>query len=219
MAVVTWPLSSGEARGRVGGLVYNTWRGRSYVKAHEHHQTGLSDKQLVIQGYARAATLAWQALTDGDRAPWEHFADLHAASDWTGSPKRITAYNWYIRNAVRAQMVGEPLPDPPPLPLPAYLLTGFFIDVLGEDANLYWTPSDPPPDPPWYIDTWRTAAHSPAAHPSIKMASRYDFFLEQDGGGIVTIPYPGSYTIFARPLAAIGLAMPFTPTIVAPAAP
>ena len=34
MAKVINPLLSVEARGRMGGIVYNTWHGISYAKAH-----------------------------------------------------------------------------------------------------------------------------------------------------------------------------------------
>ncbi len=93
MAVVTWPLSSGEARGRVGGLIYNTWRGRSYVKAHAHYQTGLSPLQQTNQALAAIATAAWQSFTDQRRSAWADFANRHNTPDWTGNTRRLTGYN------------------------------------------------------------------------------------------------------------------------------
>jgi len=97
MAVVTWPLSSGEARGRVGDLIYNTWRGRSYVKAFALHQGEFTPAQIEARSFTGMLTIIWQSLDPEPRAAWQHFADKHLLSSWTGQPKRISGYNWFIK--------------------------------------------------------------------------------------------------------------------------
>ena len=211
MAVVTWPLSSGEARGRVGGLIYNTWRGRSYVKQHIHKQSGLSDAQKVIQAYARTATLTWHQAEPPERASWQQFALTHYDPSWTGSPKRLSGYNWFLRTGVLAQLLGYGINLMPPTDLPQYIMRGFHISDIGSDyIEISWTPKSPPPVPAFSIDMWLEGPHNPGIQPSIHRAKRTDFTDEHSGTGGIATPGPGRYTIHFRPIRNDGFPLPFS---------
>jgi hypothetical protein len=210
MAIVTWPLSSGEARGRVGGLVYNTWRGRSYVKQHVHNQSGLSDPQKIIQGYARDATAAWNTITQAKRDAWDQFALDHAPRDWTGQHKRLSGYNWFLRSSVTCQLLTLTGPDVPPTQLLSYIPTDFrIVDISPYYIELSWT-RQPAPDPPYiYIDFWLEGPHSASRKPNITRAHRFDFCPDLYQDMVIDIPTPGYWTVHYRAIPDYGLPMHF----------
>lgn len=59
MAKVTLPLMSAEARGKVGGLIYNTWRGNSTVKIKKAPAQPRTARQLLIRAFATTCSRAW----------------------------------------------------------------------------------------------------------------------------------------------------------------
>jgi hypothetical protein len=199
MAIVTWPLSSGEARGRIDDLVYNTWRGRSYVKQHVHKQSGLSDLQKIIQDYARNATAAWHTIDQAKRDAWNHFATSHFRPSWTGAPKRLTGYNWFLISSVGAQMLGLSGPDIPPPDLPSYIWSNLAADVNDPlQINLTWTPQDPSDPPLLYAQAWIQGPHNVGITPSIKRAHHFSSTPEQDGTIPIYTADPGWHTAFLR---------------------
>lgn len=106
MAKVIAPLHSAEARGRVGGLVYNTWRGMSYTKAQSAPSQPKTKKQLNIRAFGIRLARGWQTLTAAQRLSWNNYASLHLESDGMGSPKRMTGLNWYVRLNSRMLQLG-----------------------------------------------------------------------------------------------------------------
>lgn len=106
MAKVTGPLHSSEARGRMGGLVYNTYRGTSTVKASCSPAQPRSTKQLRIRALGMSLSRGWQSLTAVQRTGWNSYAAAHTEVDGMGNPKRMTGANWYIRLNSRLLQLG-----------------------------------------------------------------------------------------------------------------
>jgi hypothetical protein len=209
MAIVTWPLSSAEARGRVGGLIYNTWRGKSYVKAYAHYQSGKSAKQILTQQTAAAATAAWQALSDDQRAAWDAYALTHTLDHWTGQPKRLTAYNWFLKLQFYQRLIWDfPYPDPPPIH-PALILLNPYLFTPDGTISLLWTPQTSAPPYTWAVDIWLQGPHSPAVKPQIKRSTRVNYSWEPTGYFDIEIPSTGTYDVHYRPIHYLGITMPF----------
>ncbi len=119
MAKLVGPLHSAEARGRVGGLIFNTWRGISYVKSFCSPAQPRTKIQLATRAWTVACVRAWQALTQDNRDHWNAYAVTHPESDWTGNPKRITGLNWFVRCTFRIlRLAGTQVDDPPAVPAP-----------------------------------------------------------------------------------------------------
>lgn len=105
MAKVTAPLHSSEARGRLGGICYNTWRGISTVKAQKAPCQPRTERQLFIRSIGVKLVRLWQNLTSAQRLTWNDYAPLHIETDGMGSPKRLSGLNWYTRLNSRLQQL------------------------------------------------------------------------------------------------------------------
>ena len=200
MAVVTWPLSSGEARGRVGDLVYNTWRGRSYVKQHNKIQDGHSETQQTIQAVCAQATAAWQAYGDVDRAAWNSFAAAHPLASWTGQPKRISGYNWFVRCRFNQIWGIGYTTDIPPWGVPDLILKDPYLEAYNLNIDLYWTPQTTELDLLWWVNAWLEGPHSGAVTPSIKRAANAIWTSEATPPAPLAVPEAGYYTVHFRPV-------------------
>jgi hypothetical protein len=141
MAKVIGPLHSTEARGVIGGLVFNTWRGIRYVKrmtspAQPRHSTALWLRSLAIR-----MVRTWQTLGTTARNDWNDYAAAHPLLDWTGIAKRVTGCNWYVGLNTRLLLmnkttIGEPPAVVAPLPLIALSAT----PAAGK-ITVTWTPT------------------------------------------------------------------------------
>ena len=99
MAKVVGPLHASEARGKMGGLVFNSWRGFATVKAKHAPAQPRTQKQLLVRAICVICARAWQLLTT--QADWTTYANTHTLVDWTNTPKRLTGANWYVMLSTR----------------------------------------------------------------------------------------------------------------------
>lgn len=114
MAKVIMPLMSDEARGKMSGLIYNTWRGISTVKSFTSPANPKTSAQMTARARLQSFTAGWKNLTQAQRDAWNTYAETHLKLDWTGKPKRITGQNWYIScNIIIAICGGTAITDPP----------------------------------------------------------------------------------------------------------
>lgn len=183
MAKVINPLLSTEARGRFGGNVYNSWRGINYVKGHTSPSQPQTVKQLAIRSLFQAASIAWQGLSDANRATWETYADQHLLPDWTGTPKRLTGMNWYVHLWISMTRLGEtPVDTAPEVPAPDPL-TGFNLALSTGDITMTWTA---PTTATLHLEVWTQGPHSPGQQGSLRRA-RFLVYQAADGTPPITI--------------------------------
>lgn len=167
-AKVLDPLRSAEARGKVGGLSYNTWRGISTVKtcgspANQQTAARIEARRKLIYYSQR-----WQTITQAQRNAWIAYADAHLVLDWTGNPVRLTGHQMYVGLSVNAERAGAtPSDDPPaivgPLPLPSFTATydvGTGDVIFASDYDGYTTDH--------FVDIWVSGPHTAGRNPSIK---------------------------------------------------
>lgn len=167
MAKVLNPLLSVEARGRMSGLVYNTWHGISYVKAHSSPNQPNKAPQLAARARLTTVTADWRALTQNQRDAWGVYADNHPETDWTGSPLRLTAQNWFMRCNIQINRMGEtPITDPPAVAAPD-AATGFDIKKTGDDLTQGFTT---PSESTVMVDTFLLGPVSTGVDPKIQHA-------------------------------------------------
>jgi len=217
MAIVTGPLHSSEARGVVGGktgLVYNTHRGRAYVKANALPKTEFSDPQVDTRALIVPIIAAWQALSDHEREHWAHFANENHLCDWTGQLKRITGWNWFAKANSPLLYCYQSLLTEPPSPITSYILTDLSYSAGIPGTYIYWTCPPVAPAPQWLIIAWQTAVHLPTVHPSIKHAKRTTYAFETDTYIEIPTPLPGLITVFLQPVSFQGISMPPTPMLI-----
>jgi len=205
MAKVVGPLHSSEARGSVGSLTYNTWRGISIVKARAGPTTQYSDDQVALRALTALATASWQSITDAQRDAWRQYASEHLDSDWTGNPKRLTGYNWYVRINVRRQLISLAIEVLPPTEPVTYSITGLRYTNPIDDLHIRWDVLPWEPQGEQYIEFYIVGPHSPGRHPNIQQADRKGHATELTGSYYYHFPPTGTYTLFARPLSNQGL--------------
>lgn len=116
MAKCLGPLHSSEARGRVGGLVFNTWRGGATCKAKHAPAQPRSSLQLAARAYASQLARMWGTTLDAtDRKTWNDYAVAHQDKDWTGTNVRLSGLNWFIRCSSRLLAMGNTVVHTAPL--------------------------------------------------------------------------------------------------------
>lgn len=168
MAKVINPLLSVEARGRMAGLVYNTWHGISTVKAHSGPNQPNSAAQLAARSRLTTIGAEWRALTQANRDAWAVYADAHPLQDWTGNPKRLTGQNWYIRCSVQMARMGNASVATPPATAAPDPFTTCVLSKPAADLQLSWgAPVDGTDD----IDIWLLGPLSTGVDPKIEHAT------------------------------------------------
>jgi len=212
VAKVLNPLNSSEARGRVGGLVYNTWRGIRTVKTHTapgHQSDPLRQAHKLI---VQQAGQRWQTLTDDQREAWRRYANDHPHFDWRGSISRIPAFHWYVRANTRTQDCWGLYVDTPPTEPPQTLLLTFTSAKNGPLIKLEWTHSGPDDSMEAQLQLWTTIALSAGRNPTLhdaKILMISDVWPDTTDHEDVT---DGTYTHWARVITAEGTAGPFLST-------
>ena len=139
MAKVLNPLQSSEARGKVGGAVYNTTRGTRYVKQCTAPSQPRTPRQLLVRSITTEQTRRWQTLTQPQRDQWTVYAQNHTELDWTGQPYRLTALNWFVRCNMRLKDTGKSVIDVPPTDPAPSPVVGFALAKTGADLTATWT--------------------------------------------------------------------------------
>lgn len=139
MAKVVGPLNSIEARGSVGSLTYNTFRGISTVKGRCPKEPRDSFAQLAVRELTRQATAYWQAMERIDVDLWNAYAQIHTEADWTGQTKRISGYNWFIRINVRRLLAGAVISADLPTAVWTFVPLVLEVSSVGLDMLFEWT--------------------------------------------------------------------------------
>jgi len=195
MAKVIGPLHSSEARGRMGGLVFNTWRGLSVVKASCAPANPRSKAQLDIRSKAVAQSRGWAVESTANRAAWNAYAAVNVETDGMGSPKRLSGMNWYVRLNTRMLFYGlAKVATPPAVPGPSSPLA--FAAATGAGSSVVsWTS---PGGTATLCELYMQGPHSAGRAGKIEMA-KYRVHLAAEGATVTITPLaPGTYTFFGR---------------------
>ena len=167
MAKCLAPAMSVETRGRIGGLVFNTWRGVKTIKAKTAPAQPRSQKQLRLRALGITTMRLWQSISPTNRALWETYATAHQIIDWTGSPVRATGANWFLALNTRLRYHNDtPHDTPPVIAAPSALLNFAAADGAGSSI-LTWTS---PLNDDLNAEIWIQGPHSSGAFGKIERA-------------------------------------------------
>lgn len=209
MAKVKNPLNSAEARGGISGVVYNTWRGISYVKVGTSPTGQGTAKRLAAQAVMTNVSKLWRALTDAQRAAWNAYALVHLLPDWTGNNKRLTGFNWFCQCNVQLTRMGVATISACPAVAPPAVPTGLALTSTGGTQTLAWTT---PVTTDMYLDVSITPARSAGEVGKVEMAAFATCFLSSatSPATIATGKAAGRYTVFVKAVqATTGLQSPY----------
>ena len=207
MVKVLNPLNSTEARGRLGGIVYNTWRGINYAKTQTAPAQPRSARQLIIRAYTTALVRLWATLTANERKSWTDYANGHTETDGMGLTKRMTGLNWFVRCNIRLMDLSiTPVKTAPsaaaPDPIVSYqaldgVLSSQQIWELGPGTNLM-------------VDIFKFGPHSKGQFAKIERAKHDSYTAYEVDSLTISNLSPGRYTFFARIVSETnGLASPW----------
>lgn len=195
MAKVVSPLHSTAARGKMAGLIYNSWRGFATVKAFASPTNPQTEAQLLIRALLTQYTQSWKTLTSGQREGWITYAADHLKTDWTGTPMRITGANWYIAcNIISELSEGGDINDPPTSNAPGPLLNSTATGGAG-DIDLTWFDNS---DEATHAEFWIVGPHSAGRNPTIVQAKRVTSNAIAAEAYTISGLVPGLYTVFLR---------------------
>jgi hypothetical protein len=201
------PLHSTEARGRVGGLVFNTWRGLSTVKSNSSPAQPRSATQLAVRSLVTHLTRKWATLDPTARLHWNDYAAAHTEIDWTGNPKRLSGMNWYVRCNTRIAQCGAALITEPPSVAAPDPIVSFQATDAALNIHLMWQAA---PASDLTADFYVLGPHSKGVLAKIERAKRGLLWPAQTPD--INIPYKavGHYTVWARIISeTTGLASPW----------
>lgn len=220
MTKVTQPLGSSEARGALGGLVYNTCRGISYVRDRVAPTGQGSAARAAVRNLAKQCTIGWKALSQDQRSAWDYWATEHLSTDWTGNQVRLSGYNWYLRANIGRLMLSLAMIDWPPLRANPQPPSSFSAARSGATIVTAWTlfSSCIPAD--YTLDLAITPPQSLGRIPKLSVAKHYAYIPAADLAYTTAALGPGRYGLFARTIDEItGLPSPWlSAEVVIPAA-
>lgn len=126
MAKVLNPAGSNEARGSIGGIIFNNHRGSNVVRCKKAPVKSKTINQNKATSLFSDISKSWQLLTNHQREAWNTFANTHRTTDWTGNNKKLSGYNSYCAHSYVASMLTPTLfyVTNPPSPLTAPTLEG-----------------------------------------------------------------------------------------------
>lgn len=197
MPKVKMPLMSIEARGGLGGLVFNTWRGQNYVKTNTSPTGQGTAARLAAQAKMTAAAKLWATIGDVNRANWNQYAIDHPVTNWTGTPMRLTGMNWFIRCQVNLARIGLAAVLTVPSVAAPNPITGFEVTNPADYIQIEWIT---PATGNYKMDWWGVGPISKGITPKIQRASWIGYQAPTDFAGaiVVTPSEPGRYTMFGR---------------------
>lgn len=200
MAKVTGPLGSSEARGAVGGYVYNTWRGISTVRSRVKPITQFSPAQIALRTLAKNCTVAWQNISNPKRLAWQDYANIHPDPDWTGNSMRLSGYNWFVRSNVRRQLLGSAIIHTPPTIALTHLVTNLTGFSGASYLEISWTSEVHTFAEDLFVEIYLAGPHSAARNPTIRNAKRIGSTFYSEDIFSLTPSILGWYRLFIRPV-------------------
>lgn len=196
MAKVLDPQGSTEARGRIGGRVFNTWRGINYVKTSTAPAQPRSQLQLRIRAFCTRLVRLWQTLDAAHQGYWNDYAQSHTESGSMGVGKRLTGANWYVRCNVRLLCLGLAVTDVPPAVAAPQPVEGLTCTGGALQVSIDWTQAG---GTDLALIIYLQGPHSPGQKGKIERARfKSDYAGEAVGPVVITSLGPGTYTCFAR---------------------
>jgi len=195
MAKVTGPLQSNEARGKIGALIFNTWRGLATVKMFASPTQPRSARQLAIRAFLTTCARAWAGLTSGQRSGWTTWANDHPHSDWTGQPLRITGEDAYVGLNVRMLDMGFSASATCPTGVAPANVSNFVPTGGSGQISCAFTAYG---GTATQIDIWAYGPHSAGRAATIVKARHKAYGPGETTPKVVTGLAAGLYTVYAR---------------------
>ncbi len=195
MAKVLNPLMSTSARGKVGGLIFNVWRGINTVKGFKSPAQPRSSRQLAVRAILSTLSRAWASLTAAQRDDWATWASTHTVTDWTGQAVRMTGENAFVKcNSLLLDMSKAQVSSPPAVAAPTSLANLVLTGGAGQISAAFTARTGTAET----VDFWVYGPHSAGQNPTIVKASHQAYAPGETTPFVLSGLSPGLYTVWAR---------------------
>jgi hypothetical protein len=209
MAKVTQPLGSVEARGAIGGYVYQPWRGIQTVRSRATPADVPGSAREGIKTLMASVSAAWRNLTDAQRSAWAEYARLHLDPYWTGEDLRLPAFQRFCKMRFLQEWAGYSGTDDPPSLLMLHELSTLNLVDFGGQLTWTWAYSQMPGEPSCYLDAWAIGPHSAGRNMTIHDCRHMFFEVAADLSHTTLLAPSGTWTSFARLISPYGQDTPW----------
>lgn len=103
MALVTMPLGSYSARGKVAGVVFSSWRGKDYVRRLVTPRNPQSDEQMAMRDIVSDASIAWK--NEATVGAIEIDTAYKAAYSAAAAGQAYSGFNLFIKDCMSINLV------------------------------------------------------------------------------------------------------------------
>ena len=195
MAKVKDPLRSSEARGKIGGTIYNTCRGARYVKTFTAPAQPRTPNQLNVRGLMQRSTRAWRSISAVNRGLWDDYGAAHTEIDGLGSTLAKSGFNWFCRLTTRLLWRVKAQVDTPPSTAAPDTLIAFAVTGGAGQVVCTWTATAGSDKEAQFI---QVGPHSAGVKAKRNKGSFMAYENGETGTKTISGLSPGSWTIFAR---------------------
>jgi hypothetical protein len=154
---------------------------------------------MHIRAIALTYVRLWATLTDANRLTWRNYADEHKESDWTGTSRKLSGINWYVRCNTRLADAGITALTSAPSTAAPGCPVGFAATKVGADIKAAWTA---PVAATLQVDIWVDGPHSAGRATKMSRIKHLVYEPAETTTPVVIIAAaaPGTYNIYARVL-------------------
>lgn len=89
--------SLGQISGKIGGNVFSSNRGGSYVRKWRKPTKVLNPKTSAVKAAMSIASQAWKSLSAGQRTVWEQWAVGHQVFNRIGETITLSGFQYFVR--------------------------------------------------------------------------------------------------------------------------
>jgi len=155
----------------------------------------MTEPQIEARNITAALTVFWQELEQSERDLWNLWASQHTLDSWTGQPKRISGYNWFIKLNYYPWRFESSYHNIPLPALRSYLFENLNASWVSPNFTITWTPQNMPADYTDYV-IWRIEGpYKCIRTANIKRAGTINHVREWTGTFSSAISVPGWYAI------------------------
>ena len=193
MAKVVGALHSSEARGRVGGIVFNSHRGMGVCRVKHAPSQPRTSLQLKVRAIAVNLVRAWSNCLH--QADWNAYAAVHPYTDGMGLTIRAAGVNWYTALNARLNALKIGSVETPPVDLPPTPVVGLVLTPSAGQISAAW---DGPSEATDRIQFWIDGPHSAGRIGSLPRARLTSQPEAASSPEVLTGLLTGRYSVYVR---------------------
>lgn len=132
----------GPLRGSIGATTFSRNKGGAYAKLKASPTNPNSSRQQVMRTLLQTYSSGFSSLTDAQKALWASYAEENPLLDALGQSYFLSAHQWYIRLACRADDAGDSASATPPGETAPNALATFAVTFTdGDNISVAFTPA------------------------------------------------------------------------------